>query len=75
MAPSVRRSAPTIFWPSMENVPDVGFSTMAIMRARVDLPQPDSPTTASVLPALSAKLTPSTALSVSGGAIGPRFTL
>ena len=34
------------------------------MRARVDLPQPDSPTTASVLPRSSLKLTPLSACTV-----------
>lgn len=38
-------SAPiSVSWPA------VGFSISATMRARVDLPQPDSPTTASVHP-------------------------
>ena len=74
MAASVRRSVLTILRPSMAKVPDVGGSIMAIMRASVDLPQPDSPTTASVFPCPSARLTPSTAFSVSCGASGPRLT-
>jgi len=42
--------------------PPVGSRRRAIQRAIVDLPQPDSPTTPSVSPAISVKLTPSTAL-------------
>ena len=48
--------------PSISRSPAVGGSSSVAMRASVDLPQPDSPTTASVCPALSANETPSTAL-------------
>ena len=48
--------------PSKMIVPPVGSSRRATQRAIVDLPQPDSPTTPSVSPAFSVKLTPSTAL-------------
>ena len=51
------------------------LSIMVTTRASVDFPQPDSPTTASVFPASSAKLTPSTARRVSGWANGPRLRL
>ncbi len=57
------RSAPAGL-PAMLMTPVVGGSIRAQSRARVDLPQPDSPTTARVRPASSAKLTPSTAFSV-----------
>ena len=48
--------------PSNVIEPPVGSSSRAMQRAIVDLPQPDSPTTPSVSPAFSEKLTPSTAL-------------
>ena len=48
--------------PSNMIEPPVGSSSLAMQRAIVDLPQPDSPTTPSVSPAFSEKLTPSTAL-------------
>src|SRR5438067_1801389 len=41
--------------------PSLGAYRPTISRATVDLPQPDSPTSASVSPASTAKLTPSTA--------------
>ena len=47
--------------PPMMSVPEVGGSIIVTMRARVDLPQPDSPTTARVLPRSRVKLAPSTA--------------
>ncbi|EGV37096.1 hypothetical protein l11_14570 [Neisseria weaveri LMG 5135] len=37
--------------PLMASVPDVGSSIRVSWRAKVDLPEPDSPTMASVLPA------------------------
>jgi hypothetical protein len=37
------------------NGPDVGSISLTIMRAAVDLPQPDSPTTPSVSPAKTEK--------------------
>ena len=55
------RSARAMSTPSMISEPPVGGSIIVTIRASVDLPQPDSPTTASVLPASSVKLTPSTA--------------
>ena len=44
---------------------------MAMSRAKVDLPQPDSPTTASVLPGARVKLAPATARSVTACLNGP----
>ena len=38
------------FSPSISSSPPLGASIMVMMRASVDLPQPDSPTTASVRP-------------------------
>ena len=43
------------------SVPAVGASIMVTMRASVDFPQPDSPTTASVRPASTSNDTPQTA--------------
>jgi hypothetical protein len=48
-------------------LPPVGCSISETMRASVDLPQPDSPTTASVLPARTSKDTPPTACNFAGG--------
>ena len=48
--------------PSKITLPPVGSSSRMTQRAIVDLPQPDSPTTPSVSPSLTAKETPSTAL-------------
>ena len=50
--------------PVMAMLPAVGGSISAHTRASVDLPQPDSPTTASVRPASSWNDTPSTAFSI-----------
>ena len=49
------------FLPSMRSSPEVGGSISVMMRASVDLPQPLSPTIASVLPRSTEKLTPLTA--------------
>ena len=59
----------------MLSEPAVGCSIMVTRRARVDLPQPDSPTTASVLPRSSVKLAPSSAFSVAGLEKAPRETV
>ncbi len=48
--------------PSNSTTPEVGSSRPSTMLAAVDLPEPDSPTSASVCPRLSVKLTSSTAL-------------
>ena len=61
--------------PSSMSVPPVGFSISETMRASVDLPQPDSPTTASVLPASMANETPPTACSCAGSLNRPRRIL
>ena len=58
--------------PSIMRWPEVGRSIIVTMRARVDLPQPDSPTTASVRPAVSEKLAPATAFSNAAGLKKPR---
>ena len=47
--------------PSKMMLPPVGSSSRMTQRAIVDLPQPDSPTTPSVSPFLTVKVTPSTA--------------
>src|SRR5688500_17103185 len=47
--------------PSNHTFPEVGSSSRSRRRPAVDLPQPDSPTSASVSPACSSKLMPSTA--------------
>src|SRR5437588_1093309 len=47
--------------PSKVTFPAVGSSRRMMQRAIVDLPQPDSPTTPSVSPSRTVKLTPSTA--------------
>jgi hypothetical protein len=56
-----------VSWPSKRIVPRVGAYRPTIIRAIVDLPQPDSPTSASVSPALIENETPSTARSSSRG--------
>jgi hypothetical protein len=53
----------SIVSPSISMVPEVGGSIIVSMRASVDFPQPDSPTTASVEPRSTSKLTPLTACS------------
>ncbi len=45
-------------------LPQVGSTSRSTLRATVDLPQPDSPTSPSVSPMPSEKLTPSTACTV-----------
>ena len=47
--------------PSISSAPAVGGSISVNSRASVDLPEPDSPTTASVRPASSENDTPSSA--------------
>ena len=47
--------------PSKVILPAVGSSSRTMQRASVDLPQPDSPTIPRVSPALTLKVTPSTA--------------
>ena len=46
-------------------MPAVGSSSFSTMLATVDLPEPDSPTMANVVPFLMEKLTSSTALNIS----------
>ena len=48
----------------MRSEPPLGSSIMVTSRPSVDLPQPDSPTTASVFPALKVKDTPASALTM-----------
>ncbi len=50
-----------VSWPSNNTAPRVGSYSPTSSRATVLLPQPDSPTSASVLPLWMLKLTPSTA--------------
>ena len=45
-------------------LPLVGSTSRRMLRATVDLPQPDSPTIPSVSPTPTVKLTPSTACTV-----------
>ena len=62
--PRRRLAAPrAASWPSKCTLPRVGSYRPTSSRATVLLPQPDSPTSASVLPRSIAKLTPSTACS------------
>ena len=63
-----------ILRPPMIRSPSVGVSIMVTTRASVDLPDPDSPTTASVLPGVSVKLAPSSARTVALGFMKPPFT-
>ena len=60
--------------PSRVKLPAVGGSIWVISRASVDLPQPDSPTTARVLPGTTLNDTPSSAFRVAALAKGPRPT-
>src|SRR6516164_6511300 len=53
--------------PSKRMRPAVGSISLSTSRPRVDLPQPDSPTSASVLLASSEKVTPSTAVTIAVG--------
>src|SRR5450830_1417977 len=57
LRPSVLMSVPSKY-----TLPDVGSSRFSTMFATVDLPEPDSPTSASVVPARSLNDTSSTAL-------------
>jgi len=57
----VAASAPVAATPAMTTLPEVGVSSIAIWRASVLLPQPDSPTTARVRPGASASETSSSA--------------
>ena len=57
----VARPASATLAPAIHNSPPVGGSIIVIWRAKVDLPQPDSPTTARVLPRASSNDTPSSA--------------
>ena len=60
----VRRSRPdgaSTSSPSNRTVPDVGSSSRRMQRPVVDFPQPDSPTSPSVSPRCTEKLTPETA--------------
>ena len=60
--------------PSTSTVPAVGLSNPRIIRASVDLPQPDSPTTPSTLPAGTLKETSSTATTRFSADIKPVWT-
>ena len=62
----VRSRGAVTSWPPIATRPRVGRYRPAISRATVDLPQPDSPTTARVTPLPIAKLTPSTAFRIFG---------
>ena len=67
-----RRASPARRRRSTQALPRVGVSSPTISRASVLLPQPDSPTSASVRPRAIVKLTSSTALELRGprGAAG-----
>ena len=60
--------------PSISSEPAVGFSIRVRSRASVDLPDPDSPTTASVRPACNENDTPDRALIVARERNAPRET-
>ena len=51
----------------MCTVPEVGFSSAMTMRASVDLPEPDSPTTPRLRPAVIVRLTPLSASTTGAG--------
>src|SRR5438094_7404056 len=53
-------STPLTIRPSIETVPALIVSSPATMRRRVDLPQPDGPTTTTSSPSATAQLTPCT---------------
>ncbi|CAJ8933490.1 Uncharacterised protein [Burkholderia pseudomallei] len=63
-AATVSRSAPATSRPSIDRCPALGGSIIVSCRASVDLPQPDSPTTASVLPRARENDTPFSAFTV-----------
>ena len=52
---------PTISWPSNWMLPSVTPTSRITARAKVDLPQPDSPTRPTVSPRRTSRVTPSTA--------------
>src|SRR5690242_5644074 len=56
-----RLSSVVTFLPSNETSPDVGSIRRRMDRPVVDLPQPDSPTSPSVSPGMTSKVTSSTA--------------
>ena len=56
-----RFPSPAISWPSKRTDPEVGSISWRIVRERVDLPQPDSPTRPKVEPCGISKVTPSSA--------------
>jgi acyl-CoA thioesterase-1 len=58
--------------PARSSLPPLGFSISAITRASVDLPQPDSPTTASVRPGSIVNEMPPTACRRAGSLNRPR---
>ena len=66
-----RRSIAASERPSIRTVPDDGGSRPSMMRASVDLPQPDSPTIASARPPSSDSDMSSTATTRLGAAIVP----
>ena len=71
-AASAVPEAPCTCTPCNVKSPALGACAKATMRARVDLPQPDSPTTAKVLPAEMLKDTSCTACSSAGARSSPR---
>src|SRR3984957_12009520 len=58
------RSRPEIAWPFRAMPPCVGGIRPMMASARVDLPQPDSPTSPRHSPGFTSRLTPSTAFNV-----------
>ena len=67
-------STPTTSRSSSRSEPAVGSSSIVASRASVLLPQPDSPTTASVRPAPSRNDTPSSARTIAFGFSQPAET-
>ncbi len=63
---SSRRDSSPRFSPSQVTLPWLGGMSCSTARARVDLPQPLSPTMPTVSPGATSKLTPSTALQRDG---------
>ena len=60
--------------PSKKIFPEVGVSSWSTMFAAVDLPEPDSPTTARVVPRRRTKETSSTALRIFASPLAPRMS-
>ena len=65
----LRSGSPEISTPSTCTVPDVGWSRPAMIRSRVDLPHPDSPTIPNRAPRGTSTLTPRRAWTTGAGRV------